>query len=364
MRLMEVDLARLPLGALSNKQLELGEAALEAVEAALGAQPRPSASELVRLTSAFYQAIPHAFGFAKPPLLDSAEAVRKKWEMLHTLADIDAANRMQADADDAAAARKGKGKGAAATAHALRPHPVDACYAQLACGLELLGEAGASAADGAELAMLRAYAEQSLGGTAPQLLHAWRADRQGEGARFAAHDLLDNHKLLWHGTNVAVVAVRSAAAAAQPRRAAWPIRGRGSLPPSALTPLARARCGGLPSRHPSARPAVRRPSELAGHPQIGAAHHAARRRARGPRHLPRGLPGQVGELRAARGRARGHVPGRGGARLAARRRPRRAASPRRRASTRCWPRGSSSPTRPSTPRSPSAAAPSSCRRAR
>lgn len=34
----------------------------------------------------------------------------------------------------------------------------------------------------------------------------WSCDRDGEDARFAAYDHLDNRKLLWHGTNVAVVA--------------------------------------------------------------------------------------------------------------------------------------------------------------
>lgn len=31
-------------------------------------------------------------------------------------------------------------------------------------------------------------------------------DREGEDTRFRAHDSLDHRKLLWHGTNVAVVA--------------------------------------------------------------------------------------------------------------------------------------------------------------
>ncbi len=37
-------------------------------------------------------------------------------------------------------------------------------------------------------------------------LHLWRVDRHNEASRFAKHDALDNRKLLWHGTNVAVVA--------------------------------------------------------------------------------------------------------------------------------------------------------------
>jgi poly [ADP-ribose] polymerase len=35
---------------------------------------------------------------------------------------------------------------------------------------------------------------------------AFKVNRHGEDKRFAAHDDIDNRRLLWHGTNVAVVA--------------------------------------------------------------------------------------------------------------------------------------------------------------
>ena len=39
-----------------------------------------------------------------------------------------------------------------------------------------------------------------------QLVDLWTVDRQGEDERFAEHNEVGNRKLLWHGTNVAVVA--------------------------------------------------------------------------------------------------------------------------------------------------------------
>ena len=39
-----------------------------------------------------------------------------------------------------------------------------------------------------------------------KLLHMWKVDRDGEGDRFDEHKKLGNRRLLWHGTNVAVVA--------------------------------------------------------------------------------------------------------------------------------------------------------------
>ncbi len=43
-------------------------------------------------------------------------------------------------------------------------------------------------------------------GSGQELLNLWRVNRQSEAANFAEHSKLANRKLLWHGTNIAVVA--------------------------------------------------------------------------------------------------------------------------------------------------------------
>ena len=43
-------------------------------------------------------------------------------------------------------------------------------------------------------------------GSGQQLMHLWRVDRHSEAAGFAKHSKLENRRLLWHGTNIAVVA--------------------------------------------------------------------------------------------------------------------------------------------------------------
>lgn len=43
-------------------------------------------------------------------------------------------------------------------------------------------------------------------GSGQQLMDLWRVDRHAEAAKFAQHSELDNRRLLWHGTNIAVVA--------------------------------------------------------------------------------------------------------------------------------------------------------------
>jgi len=187
MTALELDPQRLPLGALSKAQIERGEKALEAVEAALA--KGTSRAELARLTSAFFTIIPHAFGRRAPPVLDTQEAVDVKFDMLNTLRDIDEANQMVTRA------------AAAAGPLPARPHPADEKVQQLHCDLTTLAESDP------ELALIRTYLEHTKGGGGGRSLRTvWRVDRHGEAPRFAAHDALDNRRLLWHGTNVAVVA--------------------------------------------------------------------------------------------------------------------------------------------------------------
>ena len=54
--------------------------ALEAIEEALG--NKSSRSKLSELSSKFYTIIPHDFGRRIPPVIDNAEHLQKKFDML------------------------------------------------------------------------------------------------------------------------------------------------------------------------------------------------------------------------------------------------------------------------------------------
>uniref|UniRef100_A0A914WSW0 Poly [ADP-ribose] polymerase n=1 Tax=Plectus sambesii TaxID=2011161 RepID=A0A914WSW0_9BILA len=74
-------------------------------------------------------------------------------------------------------------------------HPLDSHYQLLHCNLALL-KAGDK-----EFQVIEKYFEAAKPDYgAKKILHVWR------GQRFKEHDPVDNRKLLWHGTNVAVVA--------------------------------------------------------------------------------------------------------------------------------------------------------------
>ncbi|KAL2299678.1 hypothetical protein Nmel_012523 [Mimus melanotis] len=125
---------KMPLGKLSKQQIVRGFEALEELEAALKEKP-PQTTCLEELSSCFYTIIPHNFGRARPPTINSPDLLHAKKDML---------------------------------------------------------------------LLIQTYVTQT--GHKLRILNIWQVARNGEDERFKAHDLLEHRRLLWHGTNVAVVA--------------------------------------------------------------------------------------------------------------------------------------------------------------
>ncbi|NXX51743.1 PARP3 polymerase, partial [Tricholaema leucomelas] len=184
MQTMNIDVKKMPLGKLSNQQIARGFEALEELEAALQEQPLPAA-RLEDLSSLFYTIIPHNFGRARPPPIDSPVLLRAKKDMLLVLADIEVAQSLQS--------QKVKEEEEKEIAH-----PLDQDYALLCCQLSLLDPACQ------EYQLIQNYVTQT--GRNLHILNIWQVARDGEDERFKVHDLLEHRRLLWHGTNVAVVA--------------------------------------------------------------------------------------------------------------------------------------------------------------
>ncbi|XP_054991926.1 protein mono-ADP-ribosyltransferase PARP3 [Sorex araneus] len=187
MALMNLDVKKMPLGKLSKQQIARGFEALEALEEALkGSGARgPSLEEL---SSHFYTVIPHNFGRNRPPTINSPELLQAKKDMLLVLADIELAQTLQATSEEEEKVEE-------------VPHPLDRNYQLLKCKLELLDSKAQ------EYKVIHTYLERTGSNhRCPSLQHVWKVNREGEGDRFQAHSELGNRKLLWHGTNVAVVA--------------------------------------------------------------------------------------------------------------------------------------------------------------
>ncbi|NXM16771.1 PARP3 polymerase, partial [Ploceus nigricollis] len=180
MRTMNIDVKKMPLGKLSKQQIARGFEALEELEAALREQP-PQATRLEELSSRFYTIIPHNFGRARPPAINSPDLLRAKKDMLLVLADIEVAQSLQA---------------------LLLVPQCSYCPSGTVDIAEM-----AAWSDTAFLPprwqLIQTYVTQT--GHKLHILNIWQVARDGEDERFKAHDLLEHRRLLWHGTSVAVV---------------------------------------------------------------------------------------------------------------------------------------------------------------
>ena len=81
------------------------------------------------------------------------------------------------------------------------PYPADSHYASLKAKLSLVDK---KTDDFKKIQNYFDKTERPPGGA--KIFDVWQVDRNGENNRFKTFDDLDNRKLLWHSTNIAVVA--------------------------------------------------------------------------------------------------------------------------------------------------------------
>eukprot|EP00730_Choanoeca_flexa_P001963 TRINITY_DN10859_c0_g1_i4.p1 TRINITY_DN10859_c0_g1~~TRINITY_DN10859_c0_g1_i4.p1 ORF type:complete len:510 (+),score=197.06 TRINITY_DN10859_c0_g1_i4:188-1717(+) len=192
MSTLNLDTEKMPLGKLSKSQIARGYEVLEELEAAI---KNKKSGEFAGLSSRFYTVIPHSFGRSVPPTIKSLETVQEKKDMLAVLADIELAQQLKDKA-------KKKAKKQAESDVVEQEHPDDLHYQSLNATLEKLNRSTK------EFKVIEKYMNNTMsnGWRKSKLLDVFTVDRHGEDKRFAAHDAIENRKLLWHGTSVAVVA--------------------------------------------------------------------------------------------------------------------------------------------------------------
>jgi poly [ADP-ribose] polymerase len=181
---LDIDVNKAPLGQLSDKEVKLGAEVLEELEDQLN-KSKPKANKLEELSSHFYTVIPHSFGRSRPPVISDLTMLQVKKDMLNILLDIQDALNLHKQAQDMTSTVA---------------NPLDQQYATLKTTLKPLK----TKSD--DFKMIEAYIAATAGGSKPKIMDAFEIDRAPEGKRFAEHDKLDHRKLLWHGTNVAVIA--------------------------------------------------------------------------------------------------------------------------------------------------------------
>jgi len=180
-----LDVKKLPLGKLSKTQITKGFTVLEQIEDAIKKNNRHTLSELA---SQFYTVIPHSFGRRVPPIIGDAETLRQKLDMLAVLSDIEIAQTLT------------KKKGSDSKKEVKIENPLDNNYNLLNCDINPLEKKSE------EYKAILNYLRATEGSYRKlKLVDVFEISRHKEEKRFAAHDHITNRKLLWHGTNVAVV---------------------------------------------------------------------------------------------------------------------------------------------------------------
>ena len=131
-RLTECPLCvQMPLGKLSKDQVQRGFDVLVEIQEAMK-QPASSrrSQQLSELSSRFFTVIPHSFGRQRPPVIDNAELLNQKLEMMNVLGDIEIAQNLASAKKKAGGAAKGK-----ASAVPLEEHPLDKHYASIGASI-------------------------------------------------------------------------------------------------------------------------------------------------------------------------------------------------------------------------------------
>ncbi|XP_048755793.1 protein mono-ADP-ribosyltransferase PARP3-like isoform X2 [Ostrea edulis] len=188
MKSFDIDVKKMPLGKLSKTQLAKGFEVLEELEQAVDSKNR---KKMMDLSSRFYTVIPHDFGRKIPPVIDTLEIIRQKYDMLLVLGDIEIAQTLEKEKEKIVAGSE------------KQPHPLDVNYGLLKCNLDLVDPKSK------DYKVLETYTRETGnkgGWRVPKIKHIWSMKRGEEEKRFKQHEKISNRKLLWHGTNVAVVA--------------------------------------------------------------------------------------------------------------------------------------------------------------
>eukprot|EP01087_Luapelamoeba_hula_P009311 TRINITY_DN2401_c0_g2_i2.p1 TRINITY_DN2401_c0_g2~~TRINITY_DN2401_c0_g2_i2.p1 ORF type:complete len:1324 (+),score=258.43 TRINITY_DN2401_c0_g2_i2:192-4163(+) len=140
--------------------------------------------QIAELTSSFYELIPHRdFAYDKMEVFSTVPALEKKIALLQSLKEYEIASKILLGAHY----RQNE------------INPLDYCYKAFGIRLQALPS------DSDEYKLLHKYAAASSGSTGCKIERIFRLDRPEEAPGFEAktREIPHNHKLLWHGSQLA-----------------------------------------------------------------------------------------------------------------------------------------------------------------
>ena len=211
------DVAKMPLGQISQNMVREGFKALKAIEVEL-AKPAPSRQVLTELSSRFFTVVPHDFGFKniRDCVIMDAKTLQAKLQLVEDLEQLfqahDVLDRKTARQKALARAKQQQAKSKTAVKMIL-PNPIDEQYQRLRCDTTVLDHSEWNAAGGAHF-FVKQYVLQTHAAThhlkvqVCNVFAVHRADEEGKyrawkaGASKDKKRWVDNRALLWHGSRL------------------------------------------------------------------------------------------------------------------------------------------------------------------
>ena len=186
---LDIDTKKLPLGKLSQKQIDKGYAILSKIKIALKQKQQTQAikDDISDLSSQYYTVVPYVCGRAAPPVIDTDAMIDKYTATLDELSNITVAAKIVKDTNSKSAKSK--------------IHPIDGVYNQLNTTIKPVDK------NSDEWKIIKDYVHNTHAPThsnyTVELLDIFEIQREGERDGYQkAFGKLDNKTLLWHGTRL------------------------------------------------------------------------------------------------------------------------------------------------------------------
>ncbi|XP_075147427.1 poly [ADP-ribose] polymerase-like [Haematobia irritans] len=177
----DLDMEKMPLGKLSQAQIKSAYKVL--TEVCKNIDESGPHAKFIDCTNRFYTLVPHNFGTASPPLLDTKEQIEKLVLMLDSLLEIECAYNLLQTEDIKE-----------------EINPIDKHYEQLNTKLVPLDK------HSEEFALLEKYVRNTHADTHNmydlEVVDIFQVSRQGEARRYKPFKKLHNRRLLWHGSRL------------------------------------------------------------------------------------------------------------------------------------------------------------------
>ncbi|KAL0276840.1 UNVERIFIED_CONTAM: hypothetical protein PYX00_004320 [Menopon gallinae] len=175
----ELDLVKMPLGKISQKQIQRAFAILSEVQTHMNSSEDKQV--VIDATNRFYTLVPHDYGVNNPPLLNNEEIIREKIDVLNSLMEIEIAYKLLQECQE--------------TGNSVHDH-----YVKLNANIIVVER------DSDEFKLIETYVRnthtKTHSGYSLTVEEIFKIDREGEAKKFKKYKKLPNRKLLWHGSRV------------------------------------------------------------------------------------------------------------------------------------------------------------------